>query len=218
MTPRAPPALNILFLILLLLGQFLGTGLGFQRPLVDLCRRTRSIPLNPVVSCAGRASVRQPTGSVLGAAGSPHQDDPEDAGRNGDADAVAARARTSTAVAPLIALGTMTLLFLPVAAVASAEEYPWATPAKIVLDPLLNLGQFAMLLRVIMSWYPQVNLNELPYNLIAWPTEPLLRVTRQVVPPAFGVDISPIVWIAILSFFREILFGQQGLVNLLLAS
>lgn len=106
------------------------------------------------------------------------------------------------------------LLAFPELALAS-DAYPWAGPVRLVLDPALNLGQFWMLLRVVMSWYPEVNLNKLPYNLVAWPTEPILKPTRQVVPPAFGVDISPIIWIAILSFFREILFGQQGLFNMM---
>jgi YggT family protein len=61
----------------------------------------------------------------------------------------------------------------------------------------------------------QVNLNKLPVNLVAWPTEPFLKVTRKVLPPAFGVDISPIAWVAFLSFLREILVSQQGLLTLI---
>eukprot|EP00614_Pseudopedinella_elastica_P004711 CAMPEP_0172614110 /NCGR_PEP_ID=MMETSP1068-20121228/49206_1 /TAXON_ID=35684 /ORGANISM="Pseudopedinella elastica, Strain CCMP716" /LENGTH=151 /DNA_ID=CAMNT_0013418805 /DNA_START=170 /DNA_END=625 /DNA_ORIENTATION=- len=97
----------------------------------------------------------------------------------------------------------------------ASESAPWVGPARFVLDPLLIVGQFAMLLRVIISWYPDINISKMPYLLVAAPTEPILRATRSIVPPAFGVDISPVVWIAILSFFREILFGQQGLFKLL---
>ena len=99
---------------------------------------------------------------------------------------------------------------------AMAEgQYPWAAPVRGVLDPALNIGQFLMLLRVVVSWYPEINLNKLPYNLFAWPTEPILRPTRQLIPPAFGVDISPIVWVSILSFLSEILTGPQGLLTIM---
>lgn len=70
------------------------------------------------------------------------------------------------------------------------------------------------LCRVVISWYPKANLNEPPYNIVAWPTEPLLRLIRGSVPPAFGVDITPIVWLAIFTFFNEILLGQQGLLTM----
>lgn len=61
----------------------------------------------------------------------------------------------------------------------------------------------------------QLDLNSAPQNLVAWPTEPILRPTRAVIPPAFGVDISPIVWVMICSLIHEILLGQQGILNLM---
>jgi YggT family protein len=33
------------------------------------------------------------------------------------------------------------------------------------------------------------------------------------VPPIGGVDISPIIWVGIISLLREILLGQQGLLT-----
>ena len=95
-----------------------------------------------------------------------------------------------------------------------AETEAWVEPLSTVLGPFLNIFSFAMLCRVVISWYPTTNLNELPFNLIAWPTEPLLRAIRGVIPPAFGVDITPIVWLAVFSFFSEILLGQQGLLTM----
>ena len=61
----------------------------------------------------------------------------------------------------------------------------------------------------------QLDLNKVPQNLVAWPTEPILKPTRAIVPPAFGVDVSPIVWVMICSFLHEILLGQQGILNLI---
>ena len=50
---------------------------------------------------------------------------------------------------------------------------------------------------------------------VAAPTEPLLKPTRKVVPPVAGVDISPIIWVSILSFISEILIGPQGLLTIM---
>lgn len=84
-----------------------------------------------------------------------------------------------------------------------------------ILGPLLGLMTFLFIFRIILTWYPQVNLNKLPFNLIAWPTEPFLIPLRKLVPPIGGVDITPIIWVGIFSLLREILLGQQGLITML---
>eukprot|EP00591_Stephanopyxis_turris_P012194 CAMPEP_0195528190 /NCGR_PEP_ID=MMETSP0794_2-20130614/30236_1 /TAXON_ID=515487 /ORGANISM="Stephanopyxis turris, Strain CCMP 815" /LENGTH=156 /DNA_ID=CAMNT_0040659277 /DNA_START=181 /DNA_END=651 /DNA_ORIENTATION=+ len=92
-----------------------------------------------------------------------------------------------------------------------SETEAWVAPVAAVLDPTLNLLSFAMLCRVVISWYPSTNVNEFPFNIVTWPTEPLLKTIRGVIPPAFGVDITPIVWLGLFTFLHEILLGQQGL-------
>lgn len=79
---------------------------------------------------------------------------------------------------------------------------------------VLNLFNFVMVVRIILSWYPQTRLTEQPWIYVAAPTEPLLSAMRKVVKPIGGVDISPIVYFAIGSFLHEILVGQQGLLIL----
>ncbi|MDF5706941.1 MAG: YggT family protein [Nostoc sp. SerVER01] len=84
-----------------------------------------------------------------------------------------------------------------------------------ILGPVLGLMTFLFIFRIILTWYPQVDLNRLPFNLIAWPTEPFLIPLRKLVPPIGGVDITPIIWVGIFSLVREILLGQQGLLTML---
>jgi YggT family protein len=74
------------------------------------------------------------------------------------------------------------------------------------------------ILRIVLTWYPQVDLNRLPFNLIAWPTEPFLAPMRQIVPTLGGVDITPVIWVGIFTLVREILLGQQGLITMALNS
>ncbi|MBW4559010.1 MAG: YggT family protein [Trichormus sp. ATA11-4-KO1] len=84
-----------------------------------------------------------------------------------------------------------------------------------ILGPVLGLMTFLFIFRIILTWYPQVDLNRLPFNLIAWPTEPFLVPLRKLVPPIGGVDITPILWVGIFSLLREILLGQQGLLTMM---
>mmetsp|Transcript_712 Transcript_712/g.1495 ORF Transcript_712/g.1495 Transcript_712/m.1495 type:complete len:173 (-) Transcript_712:1543-2061(-) len=92
-----------------------------------------------------------------------------------------------------------------------AETEAWVKPTATALGPFLNFMSFAMLCRVVSSWYPETNLNEFPWVVVAWPSEPLLRLAKGKIPPAFGVDITPVFWLAIFTFINEILLGQQGL-------
>jgi YggT family protein len=80
----------------------------------------------------------------------------------------------------------------------------------------LSLGLLILLfiVRIVLTWYPQVDAQKMPFKLAVLPTEPLLKVTRAIVPPIGGVDISPIIWVGLISLVREVLLGQQGLITM----
>ncbi|HEY9849498.1 MAG TPA: YggT family protein [Leptolyngbyaceae cyanobacterium] len=86
---------------------------------------------------------------------------------------------------------------------------------SFILGSLLGIMTLLFILRIVLTWYPQINLNQFPWNAIAWPTEPFLAITRKVIPPLGGVDITPIIWVGICSLLREILIGQQGLLTMM---
>ena len=87
---------------------------------------------------------------------------------------------------------------------------------------ILNIGvsiflvimTFLFIFRIVLTWYPQVESQKFPFNIVVAPTEPFLAPSRKIIPPIGGVDITPIVWVAILSLIREILVGQQGLITM----
>ena len=82
---------------------------------------------------------------------------------------------------------------------------------SIVLGVLILLFIF----RIVLTWYPQAELHRLPFVLAYVPTEPFLAPTRKLIPSLGGVDITPIIWVGIVSFVREILLGQQGLLHMM---
>lgn len=87
--------------------------------------------------------------------------------------------------------------------------------AIAILGPFLSAFSFLFIIRIVMSWYPKLPVGKFPYVLAYAPTEPILTVTRKVIPPLGGVDVTPVVWFGLISFLNEILVGPQGLLVLL---
>ena len=90
-----------------------------------------------------------------------------------------------------------------------------AALTSLILSPVLALMIFLFIFRIVLTWYPQVDLNRFPLNVINLLTEPLLVPARKIVSPIGGVDITPIIWVGIFSLIREILLGQQGLLTMM---
>ena len=86
----------------------------------------------------------------------------------------------------------------------------------LFLNLFLGLMTILFILRIVLTWYPQIELKRFPWNLVAFPTEPLLAPSRKIVAPIGGVDITPIIWVGICTLLREILLGQQGLITMAL--
>ena len=65
-----------------------------------------------------------------------------------------------------------------------------------------------------MTWYPKINEKKGLWIIVTLPTSYILNITKKIIPPIGGVDVSPVIWIGIISFIRELLVGQQGLIKL----
>tara|TARA_B100000579_G_C22309335_1_gene610895 strand:- start:260 stop:475 length:216 start_codon:yes stop_codon:yes gene_type:complete len=65
-----------------------------------------------------------------------------------------------------------------------------------------------------MTWYPKINGESGIWLIVTLPTNNLLNITKKIISPIGGVDITPVIWIGIISLTREILVGQQGLIKL----
>ena len=91
-----------------------------------------------------------------------------------------------------------------------------------ILDVTLGISlsylTIVFLIRLILTWYPKIDLTKGLWLLISIPSSFILNVTRKIIPPIGGVDVGPVIWIGVISFLREILVGQQGLIKLALYS
>ncbi len=91
-----------------------------------------------------------------------------------------------------------------------------------ILDVFLGISlsylTIVFLTRLILTWYPKIELNKGLWLFISIPSSSILNITRRLIPPIGGVDVGPVIWIGVISFLREILVGQQGLIKLALHS
>ncbi|NEP45434.1 MAG: YggT family protein [Okeania sp. SIO2H7] len=92
----------------------------------------------------------------------------------------------------------------------------YLTLTNWTLGIFLAIMTLLFIIRIVLTWYPQVDQQKFPFNLVVWPTEPFLAPLRKIVPPLGGVDITPIIWVGIVTLLREILLGQQGLLRMML--
>lgn len=88
------------------------------------------------------------------------------------------------------------------------------TIASLALGIGLVLMTVLFIFRIVLTWYPQIDPNSFPINLVVTPTEPILKPLRKIIPPLGGVDITPIICVGICTLLREILLGQQGLLTM----
>ena len=82
-----------------------------------------------------------------------------------------------------------------------------------VIGLLLAAWTLLFLFRIVLTWYPQISSENPLVALVVIPPEPLLSPTRKLIQPIGGVDVTPVIWVGLVSLLRELLVGQQGLIT-----
>lgn len=101
----------------------------------------------------------------------------------------------------------------------TALAFPALAPLPLLylaLGLALAAWTLLFLFRIVLTWYPSVDLTRGVMRVVGVPTEPLLALTRRLIQPIGGVDVTPVVWVGLISLLRELLVGQQGLLTLAL--
>ena len=90
----------------------------------------------------------------------------------------------------------------------------------ILISQLVELFIWLLIIQAILSWLiafgiinTQSSFVNMVGNFLYKITEPLLRPIRKFLPDFAGVDISPVILIILLIFFRNLLFEYTGLIN-----
>lgn len=75
----------------------------------------------------------------------------------------------------------------------------------LLLARIIEIYTFVLLIRILMSWIPNLD----PYNpivqMLRQVTDPVLEPARRLIPPIGMIDISPIVVFIALSIIRDLL-------------
>ncbi|MEB3147391.1 MAG: YggT family protein [Sphaerospermopsis sp.] len=64
-------------------------------------------------------------------------------------------------------------------------------------------------MRILLTWFPQVNWYNQPFAALSQITDPYLNLFRSIIPPLGGIDFSPMVAILLLQFLGN---GLQAFV------
>jgi len=76
----------------------------------------------------------------------------------------------------------------------------------VILIWMLQIYQFILLARVLLSWLPNVDHSNPIVQFLYQATEPVLAPIRNALPPMNGLDLSPLVVIIGISLLTRLLF------------
>jgi YggT family protein len=65
---------------------------------------------------------------------------------------------------------------------------------------------FLLILRVVLTWFPNVSYYEDPFYTLVRVTDPWLTAFRRIVPPIFGLDLSLLVSFVIIQYIMDLVY------------
>lgn len=78
------------------------------------------------------------------------------------------------------------------------------------LVTFLNIYMVLMFVRILLSWFPNINWYDPPFSILSQLTDPYLNLFRSLIPPLGGIDLSPIIAIFVLQIGAKLLMGILG--------
>lgn len=83
------------------------------------------------------------------------------------------------------------------------------TTALIVfIVQLLRLYSWVLIIRILMSWLPNINWYNQPWRTLSLLTDPVMEPFRRLIPPLGGIDFSPILLFVLLNFIISALISM----------
>ena len=80
-----------------------------------------------------------------------------------------------------------------------------------VLKTAIELYSFVLIVRILLTWFPNVDWSNPILSSISSITDPYLNIFRGLIPPIGGLDLSAILAIFALQILGN-LFGQASII------
>ena len=78
--------------------------------------------------------------------------------------------------------------------------------ARIVND-IFYFYYILIILRIFLTWIPSINWQQQPFKWMREVSDAYLDIFRKIIPPAGGLDFSPIIAIIALNLIQGIVVG-----------
>ncbi len=87
---------------------------------------------------------------------------------------------------------------------------PIVSQILAVLAQTLSIYSLVLLVRVLLSWFPNLDWSNPVLSTVSSITDPYLNAFRGLIPPVGGLDFSAIVAFIVLSLAQQLLGGLSG--------
>jgi YggT family protein len=74
-----------------------------------------------------------------------------------------------------------------------------------VVVQFLMIYTALLFIRVLLSWFPNINWFDPPFSILSQLTDPYLNLFRSIIPPLGGIDFSPILALLVLGLVRGLI-------------
>ena len=71
------------------------------------------------------------------------------------------------------------------------------------LVTFINIYTALIFIRILLSWFPNVDWFNPPFSVLSQLTDPYLNVFRNIIPPLGGLDFSPILALLLLQVVQQ---------------
>lgn len=78
------------------------------------------------------------------------------------------------------------------------------------VNGLFNMFYILIILRIFMSWIPNIDWEQQPIKFIREITDTYLEIFRRIIPPLGGLDFSPIIAIIVLQIIQGLITSIIG--------